>query len=43
MNITAQPKQFSSEYASLCQDASVVTAYPYRPPYALIVAAASLH
>ncbi|MFN8495539.1 MAG: class I SAM-dependent methyltransferase [Caldilineaceae bacterium] len=29
-----QPKQFSYEYASIFQDVSVVTAYPYRAPYA---------
>lgn len=28
-----QPKQFSPEHASIFQDASVVAAYPYRPPY----------
>lgn len=28
-----QPKQFSYEYASIFQDASVVAAYPHRPPY----------
>lgn len=33
INMTAQPKQFSREYASIFQDASVVAAYPHRPPY----------
>ncbi len=28
-----QPKQFGVEYASIFQDASVVAAYPHRPPY----------
>lgn len=28
-----QPKQFSYEYASIFQDATVVAAYPYRAPY----------
>lgn len=28
-----QPKQFSYEYASIFQDASVVAAYPHRAPY----------
>lgn len=28
-----QPKQFSDKYASIFQDASVVAAYPHRPPY----------
>lgn len=28
-----QPKQFSVDYASIFQDASVVAAYPNRPPY----------
>lgn len=28
-----QPNQFSREHASIFQDASVVDAYPYRPPY----------
>lgn len=28
-----QPKQFSAEHASIFQDASVVAAYPQRPPY----------
>jgi SAM-dependent methyltransferase len=31
--MTQQPKQFSYEYASIFQDASVVAAYPHRPPY----------
>ncbi|MEZ4725931.1 MAG: class I SAM-dependent methyltransferase [Caldilineaceae bacterium] len=29
----SQPKQFGVEYASIFQDASVVAAYPHRPPY----------
>lgn len=29
----AQPKQFSTEHSSIFQDASVVAAYPHRPPY----------
>ena len=33
MNMTAQPKQFSNEYANIFQDSSVVAAYPHRPPY----------
>lgn len=28
-----KPKQFSAEYASMFQDASVVAAYQHRPPY----------
>lgn len=28
-----KPKQWSAEYASIFQDASVVAAYQYRPPY----------
>ena len=28
-----QPQQFSATHASIFQDASVVDAYPYRPPY----------
>lgn len=31
--MTLQPKQFSYEYASIFQDASVVAAYPQRAPY----------
>ena len=31
--MTQQPKQFSYEYASIFQDASVVAAYPHRAPY----------
>lgn len=31
--MTTQPQQFSPKYASIFQDASVVAAYPYRPPY----------
>ncbi|MFN8444014.1 MAG: class I SAM-dependent methyltransferase [Caldilineaceae bacterium] len=31
--MTSQPKQFSHEHSSIFQDASVVAAYPYRPPY----------
>lgn len=31
--MTPQPKQFSYEYASIFQDASVVAAYPHRAPY----------
>lgn len=33
MNANSQPKQFSPEYASVFQDASVVAAYPNRAPY----------
>jgi len=29
----SQPRQFGVEYASIFQDASVVAAYPHRPPY----------
>src|SRR5688500_3903211 len=28
-----KPKQFATQYASIFGDASVVSAYPYRPPY----------
>jgi SAM-dependent methyltransferase len=31
--MSAKPKQWSAEYASIFQDASVVAAYQYRPPY----------
>jgi hypothetical protein len=31
--MTLQPKQFSYEYASIFQDASVVAAYPQPVPY----------
>lgn len=31
--MNSQPRQFSLEYASIFQDASVVAAYPHRTPY----------
>jgi predicted TPR repeat methyltransferase len=31
--MTLKPKHFSDEYARIFQDASVIAAYQYRPPY----------